>query len=67
MYMGLDATTPREWNKFPTDYHLLWWGAGTLTPLISLIDDSIQVQSSIISHNVICFLILFKQTMCSLL
>jgi hypothetical protein len=27
MYMGLDATTPREWNKFPTDYHLLWWDA----------------------------------------
>jgi hypothetical protein len=29
MYMGLDATTPREWNKFPADYHLLWWDAGT--------------------------------------
>jgi hypothetical protein len=27
MYMGVQEITPREWNKFPTNYHLFWWDA----------------------------------------
>lgn len=27
LYLGRDAVVPREWNKFPTDFHLLWWDA----------------------------------------
>lgn len=25
LYMGPNVTLPREWNKFPADYHIYWW------------------------------------------